>query len=293
MVPLKDSLSRTWRKLLARRPGTAELADEVRALTARVAQLERRPHHSDALFPAMAWIEQAKLEREPLISVVMPTHDRARLLERAIRSVAAQTYERWELVVVDDASTDGTKTLLDRLKSPQIRVVRVDAGGDAAARNAGLDLVEGEIVAYLDDDNTMHRGWLRSVAWGFEQRPDADVLYGAFVVDDFLRFMRSGSGGWPVLALNEFDREILTDRGLTDISAIAHRAGLPGARFDPSLPTASDWDLLVRLTADRDPVVIPAIAGFYYTDAPNRLSRDGPLPEEITRVRERARSMRR
>ena len=59
---------------------------------------------------------------------------------------------------------------------------------------------------------------------------------------------------------------------LADMGALAHRAGLPEARFDPALVCSGDWDLLLRLTGDRDPLVLPAIACIYATDAPGRLS---------------------
>lgn len=206
------------------------------------------------------WITHARLATRPLVSVIMPTHNRARYLPAAIASVQAQTYPHWELVIVDDASDDPTPDVLTTVDDPRVRSIRVPHGGCCAARNAGLDVVTGELVSYLDDDNLMHPAWLRSVVWAFEQRPDVDVLYGAFVLDDVARVNRLGAGSLPTMILRGYDRQTL----LTE--------NLPDARFDESLIEMGDWDLLCRLTADRDPLVLPAIACFYTTDAPGRLS---------------------
>lgn len=220
----------------------------------------------------MEWITRARLATTPRVSVIMPTHNRVGYLPAAIASVQAQTYPLWELVIIDDASHDSTSELLATVDDPQIRVLRIPHGGCCAARNAGLDAATGELIAYLDDDNLMHPAWLKSVVWAFEQRPDIDVLYGAFVLDDVARVNRQGAGSLPTMILRSYDRQTLLTENLADISAIAHRAGLPGARFDESLIEMGDWDLLCSLTADRDPLVLPAIACFYTTDAPGRLS---------------------
>jgi len=218
------------------------------------------------------WVEQATLASTPRISVVMPTRNRAALVPRAVASVQAQRYPEWELLIVDDGSDDETPEVVAAFDDPRIRSLRVPHGGCCAARNAALATATGEIVAYLDDDNTMHSLWLRAVAWAFGQRPEVDVLYGAFVVDDVERVNRLGSGAMPMLVLHPYDREVLLRSNLADIGAVAHRAGLPAARFDESLVEMGDWDLLCALTADRDPLVLPAIACFYSTDAPDRLS---------------------
>ncbi len=246
----------------------------------------------DAITPTMAWVEQATLATTPLVSVVLPTRNRAQCLPTAIASVLAQTYPRWELLIVDDGSEDETAELLASLSDPRLRTLSLPHGGVSAARNAGLELAEGEIVAYIDDDNTMHPAWLKSVVWGFEQRPDVDVLYGAYVIDDLARTRKRGSGDLPTLWLHPYRRDALAEANLADMSAIAHRAGLPEARFDESLVQMGDWDLLARLTTETDPLVLPAIACFYSTHAPHRLSGGPTQYTDAAVVRRRAREAR-
>lgn len=223
----------------------------------------------------MDWIARATLQTSPLVSIVLPTRDRGDFLGRAIASVTAQTYPHWELLVVDDGSVDDTAARLAAFDHPRVRSFRAGGGGVCAARNVALGQVRGELVAYLDDDNLMHPDWLKAVVWGFEQRPDADVLYGAFVVDDSARILRMERGDLPRLYFHRYDHHAVAESNIADIGCIAHRAGLPEARFDESLREMGDWDLFLRLTRARPPLALPAIACFYTTDAPNRLS-NGP-----------------
>jgi hypothetical protein len=246
-----------------------------------------------AIDPVMGWIEQATLATEPLVSVILPTYNRAAMLPRAIETVLAQTYPHWELVVVDDASEDETAAVLEAAvaRDPRVRSLRVDHGGVGAARNAGLEAAEGALVAYLDDDNAMHPRWLKSVVWAFEQRPAVEVIYGAVVIDDYNRGLE-GPPALPIAALTPFDRARLSEENPADISTIAHRAGLAEARFDESLAAMADWDLLARLCSERDPLVLPAIACFYSTARPDRLMSEPGAAAEAAIVRERLRGHR-
>jgi glycosyltransferase involved in cell wall biosynthesis len=171
--------------------------------------------------------------------------------------------------------------------------MRIDNQGACVARNTALANATGEIIAYLDDDNVMDPDWLRAVAWAFEQRPDIDVLYGAFVVDDLLRVNGSASGELPRAFLHSWNRDAIRRDNLADMGAIAHRSGLPEARFDESLREMGDWDLLLRLTAERDPMVLPVIACYYTTDAPNRLSGGPTHRSDRAKVIDRAEASRR
>jgi glycosyltransferase involved in cell wall biosynthesis len=239
----------------------------------RIRGHEERIRKWERISAVTAWVEQATLRDTPLISVITPTRNRAEALPAAIESVRSQVYPSWELVIVDDGSTDQTPDVLGGLSDDRIRCVRIEQSGAGTARNRGLDEVRGELVAYLDDDNAMHPLWLKAVAWAFETRPDVDVLYGAWVIDDPARLTGPG-GEMPEVWFQPWDRELLLERSIADQSAIAHRAGLPDARFDEDLAIYHDWVLLARLTVGREPLVLPAVACFYGTADAGRLLMD-------------------
>ena len=237
------------------------------------------------VFTFMEWIRHAPVSSTPLISVVLPTRDRRDRLERAIASVTRQTYPNWQLVVVDDGSVDATPEFLAGLDDERIRSVRARGLGACAARNIALGLAAGEIIAYLDDDNTFHEEWLKSVAWGFAQSPEASVFYGAFIVDNPSRNRKKD---WlPRLYFRDYDHQGLARNNIADMGCIAHRAGLAEARFDESLREMGDWDLFLRLTKEAPPLPLPAIACYYTTDAPNRSSYGPTHATDKARVREK------
>ena len=269
----------------------ASLAAEMRRAddaSAQLAALERtvadhgRQLHVRAV---MDWIEHATLTSAPLVSVVLPTRDRRDLLARAIESVQKQSYGNWELLIVDDGSVDGTAEFLAGIAGERLRRFRHHGAGACAARNVALAQARGDLIAYLDDDNMMHPAWLKAVVWGFEQRPEANVLYGGYVVDDWWRISRKKSGDLPRLVFLPYDHHQVAHRSVADMGCIAHRAGLPEARFDESLREMGDWDLLLRLTRTAPPLALPAIACFYTTDAPNRLSHGPTFAADKATVR--------
>jgi hypothetical protein len=239
------------------------------------------------------WIESTALQANPLISVIMPTHNRCGLLRRATDSVRKQTYQNWEIVITDDGSTDGTAAILDQLRAElgadRVKLGKTSKGGCCAARNHALARALGEFIVYLDDDNIMHPLWMKAVVWAFSQRPDIDVVYGGLIVDDIRRIHGHGAGDLPTYYLHTFDRRHLAMGNLADIGQIAHRRELPEARFNESLMGVGDWDMLMRLTRDKDPLVLPVLACLYSTSAPDRLSVDPGFLVETEQVRQQTR----
>jgi glycosyltransferase involved in cell wall biosynthesis len=222
--------------------------------------------------------------------VVVPTHNRADLVPRAIASVQAQTYTNWEILAVDDGSSDDTPEVLARCAEgePRIKPQRTEGLGVSGARNVGIDAAVGDVLVYLDDDNVFDPMWFKAIVWAFQQRPDVDVLYGARIIDDIRRVMHAGSGSMPYLQFERFSREFLERDNMADIGVIAHRSKLPEARFDPRLDAHADWDFFLNITTDRVPLELPAIALYYTSDSANRLSDGDRSDAEIIRARLRS-----
>jgi glycosyltransferase involved in cell wall biosynthesis len=110
------------------------------------------------------------------ISAVIPTWNRARLLERALRSVLAQTRPPDEIVVVDDGSTDGTEAVVARF-GPAVRFVRQRNAGAGAARNRGVETATGTFVAFLDSDDVWAPGHLAGIDRAIDATGGRALLY--------------------------------------------------------------------------------------------------------------------
>ena len=119
------------------------------------------------------------MRRAPaLVSVVLPTCNRARLLGRAIASVLAQTAADLELLVVDDGSIDGTPDVLAAIRDPRVHRLRLDVnGGVSRARNAAIAVSRGQWLAFLDDDNEWAPTYLARQLALVASRPEAGVVY--------------------------------------------------------------------------------------------------------------------
>lgn len=280
LARVRDELGVSVARAHARADSAHELAElansGVETLDSRLGTLERGADVS----AMAAWLPRAEVPQELLISIVMATRDRMESLADAIASVEAQSYTRWELLLVDDGSTDGTAAFLEGLSDPRVRVLTTPGVGPCGARNAALDAAHGDVITYLDDDNLFDPHWLKAIAWTFAALPDTSVCYGARVFDDEGRALRgeiSGKAGLHFLAWDEHEIRL---RNLTDMNVLAHRRS--DVRFDEQLAYYGDWDLLLQLVKDIRPVELPAVAVYYRTHAPDRLS-STVTPDEMRR----------
>jgi glycosyltransferase involved in cell wall biosynthesis len=289
------SFAALQQRLAAAEAEAAELRQAQQALTA---ELRQRPPAADTaddptrhVLAVTSWVEQATVDDGPLLTVVLATRNRSEHVGRAVRSVLAQAYDRWELLVVDDRSEDGTADVLAGLAAQDSRVTVLEGPGRGvgAARNTALRRASGELVTYLDDDNTMAPLWLKAVAWASRTWPSTRVIYGARVMEDS-RELDPAAPAHPVLQFRAFDRRALEEDNYIDLGVLAHRPG--DADFDEHLQACGDWDLVLRLTEDAEPLALPVVAGLYATSSPHRISAAGFAVTDNRRVRERARARR-
>jgi GT2 family glycosyltransferase len=182
---------------------------------------------------------------EGLVSVIVPTHNRGLLLEEAIRSVLAQTYPHREIIVVDDGSTDDTRSRVQKYV-PSVRYIYQPNQGAAAARNTGIAHGRGEYVAFLDDDDLWLPRKLELQAKLLVENPRVGLVYTwRFLTDlegrvlpQIQRPMHRGNVlGELLLACFVVPSVVMVRREWLD------RIGL----FDTGLRTGEDWDLWLRL----------------------------------------------
>jgi glycosyltransferase involved in cell wall biosynthesis len=187
----------------------------------------------------------------PLVTAVIPTYDRLPLLMQAVASVRAQTFGDWELVVVDDGSTDGSAEAVEALADLRIRVVRQPhAGNVAAARNAGVRAGSGAWVAFLDSDDVWEP---RKLEVQLDAARDAGARwsYTALrLIDDAGRPIAMRAGEFRPLS-GSIVRELLTHQTAATLSTLlVARAMLDEVGgFDEGPRLREDYDLVLRLAA--------------------------------------------
>ncbi|MBK6626062.1 MAG: glycosyltransferase family 2 protein [Flavobacteriales bacterium] len=120
----------------------------------------------------------------PLVSIVMPAYNTERYIEAAVRSVLAQTLTDWELIIVDDGSTDGTASVIDAFDDPRIIALHKPNGGIGSARNKALEVASGTYLCFLDADDVMPRRSLEARVAEFLKDPGLGMVDGRVRVMD-------------------------------------------------------------------------------------------------------------
>lgn len=117
-----------------------------------------------------------------MISVIIPVYNVASYLTECLDSVLAQTYADFELLLVDDGSTDGSADLCDdyACRDARVTVLHQANAGPAAARNAALQVAAGDFLAFVDADDVVHRQYLEVLVSQFDSRPDVDVVCASY-----------------------------------------------------------------------------------------------------------------
>jgi len=186
------------------------------------------------------------IDRQPLVSVVVPTFNRAGQLGEAIDSVLAQTYPHWELIVVDDGSQDETPRCLAAYSHP-IRTIRQENRGVSAARNRGFQAANGDLIALLDSDDYWLPDKLAVQVALFRQHPSLMLCQTEEI------WVRNGRRVNPKARHRKFGGMIFEKTlplCLISPSAVMLRRALLDeiGLFDERLPACEDYDLWLRIT---------------------------------------------
>jgi glycosyltransferase involved in cell wall biosynthesis len=218
----------------------------------------------------------------PAVSVIIPTWNRADLVGAAIRSVQAQHFRDWELIIVDDGSTDDTAAVVAAFAADaRIHYVRQPHGGQCVARNHALRIARGDLIAYLDSDNIWYPGFLAAAVALFDTHPQTDCAYGAMVTDAHVPGER--------ILFKPFDRNNLLAKNFIGMSTFIHRRKLVDrlGGFDENLGTHEDWDLILRYTIHAPAYRLPVLAVRYRTLDDKRLSAVAPMDADIAHIRDK------
>lgn len=190
-----------------------------------------------------------------LFSIITPTFNRGYCIWKAIQSIQKQIYPFWELLVVDDGSSDNTALVVAEFqKDPRIKYFKLkEHTSGCIARNFGLDRAKGEIITYLDSDDTVYENFLSTALEYLEKNPKK-----VFAIPNYNRRIELYDKNFRLLDFTKVSSAQKTKITLRDFfhwkvktcgTGIFHRRSVlrKGIRWDPEIKRAQDWDFIMQL----------------------------------------------
>lgn len=209
---------------------------------------------------------------QDLISVVIPTHNRAHLIKRALYSVMEQSYTHLEIIVVNDASVDDTSAILNELSAVDTRIKIITnkhAQGGSASRNKGLFASNGIWTAFLDDDDTWQNNKLEKQLELLKAHPKAIACSSAYTIHYPFNIKKLVEPPSSITIEQLLMANIL---GGTSVCMAKTSICKEIGGFDPALRSAQDWDFWVKLLMSGEIVSIQEPLVNYYVHFNARIS---------------------
>jgi len=231
----------------------------------------------------------------PLISVIIPTYNRAAKVLNAINSVRKQSYPNIQLIVVNDGSTDNTEELLQKMN--QLIYVHKPNGGQASARNAGLQYATGEFIASLDSDDYWNEDFLMKSFEALEsyqadfafanwnQKTKYSEEWRDFLSDDpyLTPFKKKEINGWYQLFTSDLRALYLQACPSPSSSALIRRKSLPGG-WNNHMNIGDDWGLYLDMIFSKPCKAVFTLERLWYKDIDGQNIYDGREWHEVVQL---------
>ena len=228
---------------------------------------------------------QTLAQSDTSVSVLVPVHNRPLKLYHALSSIIEQNYKNIEVILIDDGSSPSLKENHDINKliqssSIKINFVRIEHSGSAKARNIGIALAKGDLIAFLDSDNSYAEGYISSLVKFYDKNEPVQIGFAAMLWDDGDHSVqvRHDDFSWEKL----FNHEVNLD-----INCISFRRRVYEelGGFNETLTRLADFDLLLRYTQKYTPSKINALSAFYFSgNESDRITISYPLLPNYKRI---------
>ncbi|MBD2594105.1 glycosyltransferase [Nostoc spongiaeforme FACHB-130] len=211
------------------------------------------------------------IQNIPKISVIIPTYNSEETIKTTIDSVLSQSFTDFELIVINDGSTDSTLDVVSQIQDSRLKVFSFENAGGNVSRNRGLKQAVGEFVSFLDADDVWTSDKLVSQLEVLQDNIDARIAYSwTDYIDENGKFLVSGS---HITVNGDVYERLLVSNFLENGSnpLIYREALIELGGFDESLSAAQDWDMWLRLATKYSFVCVPKVQILYRVSA-NSLS---------------------
>lgn len=200
----------------------------------------------------------------PKISVVIPCFNGAEFLSRSINCVLSQTFQDWELIFIDDGSTDNSLDIARTYNDQRIKIIHQDNNGVSYARNEGLKIAQGKYVAFLDSDDEWNNGFMEKMLSALESNPDAVLAYCGWK-NVGLAGKRSNPFIPPSYETSDKISILFTScRWPIHAALVRMEAVQVGGCFDNRYKNAEDYALWLRIAINGKIMLVPEVLASYH-----------------------------
>ena len=223
----------------------------------------------------------------PTISVIVPLYNAEHTILKTVASVQQQSFSDFELILIDDGSTDRTLEQLNTVKDPRVKTFAYKNGGVSVARNRGIAHATGDFIAFLDHDDLWTPDKLELQLTALQQNPSAGVAYSwTCNMSEEGDFFEAGHS--PSFTGNVFAELLRSNFIANGSNILIRRQALESVEgFDPSLAYCADWDFYLRLASHWHFVVVPKPQILYRQTSGSMSSKIDVLEKETVFVIEK------
>lgn len=224
----------------------------------------------------------------PQISVIVNTFNSVRFIRETIASIQSQTFTDFEIIIVDDGSTDNTLEIVSSIDDPRIKIYPYSNVGISASRNRGINHSSAEFIAFMDHDDLWHKEKLENQLKALKNSPSAGFVYSYLnMVDEAGRIIRA----CPAVkdAQKAYEKLLVKNFVCTASNPLIRKSYLLKVGcFDENIYGADDWDLFLRLAAQAPVVVSPHYEIYYRVVKGSGSSKVEKIEEGCLQVIEKA-----
>jgi len=220
-----------------------------------------------------------------LFSIIIPTYNRVKLLSRAVKSVLNQTFDSWELIIIDNYSTDGTEQLINKFNNEKIKFIKIKNNGIIAkSRNLGINESKGEFIAFLDSDDWWYNDKLEKIS---KELSESDFIY------HNMHVYENGKKTNKKLRVRKLKEPIINDlmikaNAIINSSVVIRTKILKVSGLldeDRSIASVEDYDLWLRIARETNAFkLVPDYLGGYEVHSNNMSNFSSNSIEKIEEV---------
>ena len=202
-----------------------------------------------SLFPFTNLILK-KIPFQEKISVIIPTYNREKVILNSIKSCLNQTYNNIEIIIIDDCSTDNTKSIINKVRDHRIKYIKLNKNNGASyARNVGIHIAKGKYIAFQDSDDIFHHDKLEKQFNNLKKyNSDLDFCKICVIGTGIEKYYIPNKETYKAI-LNEtiFDELVSNGNFISTQSILIKKSYIKKYLFDPRLPRLQDYDLVLRI----------------------------------------------